>query len=242
MDATEVLLKWDQAGHRAYETGVDHTVFYPYGDNKGVPYSNGEAWNGVSAINENPSGAEASPIYADNIKYLNLMSAETYACTLEAYTYPDSFEECDGTAKIATGVTIGQQPRKPFGLSYRTKVGNDAEGANAGYKLHVVYGCLASPSEKNHNTVNESPDLNPFSWSINTTPVEVPGAEPTSTLTIDSTKLDAAGKAKLAQLEKILYGTPAVEADPEHHIEAAEAVPARLPLPTEIVKIFATEG
>ena len=242
MDATEVLLKWDQAGHRAYETGVDHAVFYPYGDNKGVPYSNGEVWNGVSAINENPSGAEASPIYADNIKYLNLMSAETYACTVEAYTYPESFEECDGTVTISAGVTIGQQPRKPFGLSYRTKVGNDAEGQNAGYKLHMVYGCLASPSEKNHSTVNESPDLSPFSWSINTTPVEVPGAEPSATVTIDSTKLDATGKAKLAQLEKILYGTPAVEADPEHNIEAAEAVPARLPLPTEIMKLFATEG
>jgi hypothetical protein len=241
MDATEFLLKWDQAGQHKYESGVDHAVFYPYGT-KEAPYSNGETWNGVTAINENPSGAEASPIYADNIKYLNLMSAETYACTIEALTYPDSFEECDGTVAVATGVTVGQQPRKTFGLSYRTKVGNDAEGQDAGYKLHLVYGCLASPSEKNHSTINESPETANFSWSVNTTPVDVPGAAPSSTVTIDSTKLDTAGKAKLAQLEKILYGTPAVEADPENSVEAAAAVPARLPLPAEIMKLFGTEG
>lgn len=235
------LIEWDAIGEHVYESNVDHTVFYMYGS-KENPYSGGQPWNGVTAINENPSGAEPTPLWADGIKYLNLMSAETYACTIEAYTYPDDFEKCDGTYEIVPGVTVGQQDRKTFGLSYRTMIGNDAEGQDAGYKIHLVYGCIASPSEKAHATRNESPEGQTFSWSVNTTPVDVPGAKPSSTITINSTKLDAEGKTKLATLEKILYGTAAVEADPEKGIEAAAAVPARLPLPSEIATIFKTAG
>lgn len=213
-------LVWDTVGKRFYETGVDRGVLYPYDTTSGK-FTNGVAWNGLTAINESPSGAEPTPLYADNIKYLNLMSAEEYAATIEAYTYPDEFEECDGSVAIAPGVTVGQQSRKLFGISYRTLIGNDTEGTAKGYKLHLVYNCLASPSERAHSTVNDSPEAAQLSWSVSTTPVDVPGQKPTVTITIDSTKVDP---AKLALLEDMLYGT-------------ANSVP-ELPLPAAIIALF----
>lgn len=209
---------WDQEGTRYYETGINQGVLYVL--NSGV-YGPGVAWNGLISITESPSGAEPTPIYADNIKYLNLMSAEEFGATIEAYTYPDEFGACDGTASLADGVTIGQQRRKTFGLSYRTVIGNDVEGQDLGYKLHLIYGALAAPSEKGYQTINESPDAITFSWEISTTPVEVPGKKPTACITIDSTKVDS---VKLAALETILYGTASVE--------------PRLPLPAEIIDIL----
>ena len=213
---------WDQTGERLYETGVNHGVLYI--PTSGV-YSKGVAWNGLTAVTESPSGAEATALYADDIKYLNLMSAEEFACTIEAYTYPDEFAECDGSASLVAGVNIGQQPRKTFGLCYRTTIGNDTDGNAHGYKLHMVYGCLASPSEKAYATINDSPEANTFSWEVSTTPVNVTGHKPTAFLTIDSTKADP---AKLAALEKILYGD--TEAEP------------RLPLPDEIATLMAADG
>lgn len=208
-------LEWDKTGERLYETGVSKCVLYVQGE--GGTYPQGVAWNGITAVTESPSGAEASPIYADDIKYLNLLSTEEFGATIEAYTYPPEFEACDGTAEIATGVTIGQQKRKIFGLCYRTIVGNDTDSNEHGYKLHIIYGALAAPSEKPYATVNDSPEAITFSWEVSTTPVNVNGAKPTASLTIDSTKVD---KAKLVKLEDILYGST----------EAA----ARLPLPDEI--------
>jgi hypothetical protein len=210
---------WDETGKRFYETGLDRGVLYPYTD-KGT-YGAGVPWNGLTAINESPSGAEANPLYADNIKYLNLMSAEDFGATVEAYTYPDEFEACDGSAEIAPGITIGQQTRKLFGLAYRTLLGNDVKSQDYGYKLHLIYGAQASPSEKNRETVNDSPDAVTFSWELSTTPVEVPGYKPTAHLTIDSTKTDA---TKLAALEAILYGTESEE--------------PRIPLPSEIIELM----
>lgn len=225
-------LKWDQLGERVYETGVSKGVLYPQVNGA---YPKGVAWNGLTNVNESPSGAEPTPLYADNIKYLNLMSAEDFGATVEAFTYPDEFAECNGEKSLATGVQVGQQKRKAFGMSYQTKVGNDTD-PDAGYKLHLVYGALAKPSEKSYGTVNDSPEAITFSWELTTTPVEVPGMKPTAIITIDSTKVDA---AKLAALEEILYGKEAVLADAEHNIEAAPAVDARLPLPTELATIFA---
>jgi hypothetical protein len=213
-------LEWDKTGERLYETGVSKCVLYVQGE--GGTYPQGVAWNGITAVTESPSGAEASPIYADDIKYLNLLSTEEFGATIEAYTYPPEFEACDGTAEIATGVTIGQQKRKIFGLCYRTIVGNDTDSNEHGYKLHIIYGALAAPSEKPYATVNDSPEAITFSWEVSTTPVNVNGAKPTASLTIDSTKVD---KAKLVKLEDILYGST----------EAA----ARLPLPDEIATIMA---
>lgn len=213
-------LEWDKTGERLYETGVSKCVLYVQGE--GGTYPQGVAWNGITAVTESPSGAEASPIYADDIKYLNLLSTEEFGATIEAYTYPPEFEACDGTAEIATGVTIGQQKRKIFGLCYRTIVGNDTDSNEHGYKLHIIYGALAAPSEKAYATVNDSPEAITFSWEVSTTPVNVNGAKPTASLTIDSTKVD---KAKLVKLEDILYGST----------EAA----ARLPLPDEIATIMA---
>lgn len=216
-------LIWDQTGERFYETGVNQGVLYPQGANGAYP--EGVAWNGLTAVTESPSGAEATPLYADNIKYLNLMSAEEFGATIEAYTYPDDFAQCDGSAEIADGVMIGQQSRKTFGLSYKTTLGNDVEGNDHGYKLHIIYGALAAPSEKGYATINDSPEAITFSWAITTTPVSVTGFKPTASIVIDSTKVD---KTKLAALEAILYG--------------GEATEARLPLPDEVATLMGTVG
>lgn len=199
-------LVWDQTGEHFFETGVDHVALYVH---NGTSYGTGVAWNGITAINENPSGAEANALYADNIKYLNLYSAEDFGATIEAYTYPDEFAECDGSVQFAQGAFIGQQTRKTFGLVYRTKIGNDVEGNDAGYKLHIIYGAVASPSEKAYSTINDSPEAITFSWELTTTPVAVAGHKPTACITIDSTKADA---TKLATLEDMLYGTENAEA------------------------------
>lgn len=214
-------LSWDGVGDRTYETGVDHGVLYTPNDS-GV-YNNGFAWNGLTTITESPSGAEANPMYADNIKYLNLFSAEEFGATLEAFTFPDEFLLYDGLAVPVAGVAVGQQARKTFGLSYRTKMGNDIEGEDHGYKIHLIYGASASPSEKAYNTINDSPEAITFSWEITTTPVSVTDMRPTSIVTIDSTKVDA---GDLETLETILYGSMGV--DP------------RLPLPDEVIAIFET--
>lgn len=212
---------WDKTGERFYETGVDRGVLYVQDDQGNYP--KGVAWNGLIQVTESPTGAEPTPIYADNIKYLNLTSVEEFEATIEAYTYPEEFEECDGSAELAPGITIGQQPRKAFGLCYRTKLGNDLEGDDYGYKLHLIYGAKASPTEKGYETINDSPDAITFSWDITTTPVPVTGFKPTSTLVVDSTKVDP---EKLAALEEILYGS--------------EEEDARLPLPDEVLTIINT--
>lgn len=216
-------LVWDQTGERLYETGVYRGVLYLLDESN--KYNKGVAWNGLTAVSESPSGAEATDLYADNIKYLSMRSAETFGATVEAYTYPDEFGECDGSAEIATGVLIGQQSRKTFGLCYRTVIGNDVNGNDHGYKLHLIYGATASPSEKGYSTINDSPEAITFSWEITTTPVNVTGFKPTACLTIDSTK---ANKTDLATLEGILYGT-----------DGADSVP-RLPLPDEVAEIMST--
>lgn len=195
-------LKWDQTGERIYETGVDRGVLYVY-NTEGNKYGTGVAWNGLTAVNESPSGAESNPQYADNTKYLDLYSAEEFGATVEAFTYPPEFEECDGSAELVQGVTISMQNRKMFGFSYRTLIGNDTEGTDHGYKIHLVYGAKASPSEKNRSTVNNSPEPVNFSWEVTTTPVNVEGFKPTSHLIIDSTKVDP---TKLKALEDKLYG------------------------------------
>lgn len=212
---------WDETSKRLYETGVKQGVLYPQ-DDKGA-YPKGVAWNGLTAVTESPSGAEANPLYADDIKYLNLMSAEEFGATVEAYTYPKEFEACDGSAELAPGVSIGQQKRQAFGMCYRTVVGNDVAGNDYGYKLHLIYGALAAPSEKAYATINDSPEAISFSWELTTTPVSVNGFKPTASLTIDSTKVDA---TKLKELEDILYGSTDVE--------------ARLPLPDEIATLMGT--
>lgn len=212
-------LVWDNVGERIYETGVKQGVLYLQ-DAQGA-YAKGVAWNGLTAVNERPSGAEPSPIYADDIKYVNLMSAEEFGATIEAYTYPKEFAECDGSVSLADGVYIGQQKRKTFGLSYRTVVGNDVDFNDHGYKLHLIYGALAAPSEKSYSTINDNPEAITFSWEITTTPVNVTGFKPTAIVTIDSTKVD---KEKLTKLEEILYGKEETE--------------ARLPLPDEVANIF----
>lgn len=214
-------LLWDKVGERLYETGVKKGVLYVQ-NNLGL-YPLGVAWNGLTAVTESPSGAESNPLYADDIKYLNLISAEEFGATIEAYTYPDQFAQCDGTAELSTGVTIGQQTRKAFGLAYRTTLGNDIAGDDYGYKLHLIYAATAAPSEKAYASINDSPEAITFSWEVSTTPVEVTGKKPTASLTIDSTKVDP---TKLAALELILYGNTGV--DP------------RLPLPDEIASIFAS--
>jgi hypothetical protein len=213
-------LTWDQVGERFYETGVDHGVLY-IPDETG-DYTDGVAWNGLTTVTESPSGAEATPLYADNMKYLNLISAEQFGATIEAFTYPDEFAQCDGTAVPAPGVAIGQQNRKVFGLCYRTRLGNDQDGSDHGYKLHLLYGAQAAPSEKAYATINDAPEAISFSWAISTSPVDVPGFKPTALLTVDSTTVDA---ADLAALEMVLYGDEGVE--------------PRLPLPAEVVGMFA---
>lgn len=215
-------LVWDQTGERLYETGIDHVALYVQ---EGGAYPNGVVWNGVTAITESPSGAEPTPLYADNIKYLNLMSAEELGLSIEAYSSPEEFDACDGSLSVATGVNIGQQDRTQFGLAYRTVIGNDVQNNNYGYALHLVYGCLAAPSEKAHNTINDSPEPTTLSWEVSTTPVNVNGFKPTASIEIDSNKAD---KTKLAALEAVLFGSDDVE--------------ARLPLPDEIIKMMATEA
>lgn len=214
-------LTWDDTGKRFYETGVKMGVLYV--QSNGGTYPKGVAWNGLTAVTESPSGAEPTALYADDIKYLNLMSVEEFGATIEAYTYPDEFMGCDGSAELAKGTTIGQQKRKTFGLCYRTTLGNDTNNNAHGYKLHLVYGCLAAPSEKGYTTINDSPEAITFSWEISTTPVDVDGFDATASITIDSTKCDA---EKLASLEDILYGN---------------TEDARLPLPSEI-KTLMTAG
>lgn len=215
-------LVWDATGERLFETGVKNGVLYVM---EGGVYPKGVVWNGLTAVTESPSGAEATPLYADDIKYLNLMSAEEFGATVEAYMYPDEFAVCDGSASLAEGVYIGQQPRKPFGLCYKTTIGNDTDGNSHGYKIHIIYGALASPSEKSYATINDSPEAITFSWELTTTPVNVADHKPTACLTIDSTKADA---EKLALLEDALYGTSEKE--------------AYLPLPDEIATIMGVAG
>lgn len=221
-------MNWDQTGERLYETGVDRGVLYKV---TGGKYGDGVPWNGLSAVNESPSGAEATPIYANNHKYLNLLSAEEYAATIEAYTYPDEFAECDGCAVLGEqkGLTIGQQPRASFGFAYRTLIGNDTETTKHGYKIHLVYGCLAAPSEKDHKSTNSDPEVDPFSWEISTTPVDVDGFEPTSTVEIDSTKVTA---KQITAIEEILYGKAPTTP------EGDDGVAGRLPLPDEVLTII----
>lgn len=198
-------LVWDATGQRFYETGVSHGVLYP--QKSDGTYNSGVAWNGLTGVTESPDGAEPNDIYADNIKYASIRSAETFGGTIEAFTYPDEFAECDGSYTVVPGVYIGQQSRKPFGFCYRTEVGNDTQSEeDDGYKLHIIYNATASPSEKSYETINDSPDAITFSWEITTTPVPVTGKKPTSQITIDTTKLDATGKANLKTLEATLYG------------------------------------
>lgn len=218
---------WDATGERFYETGVDHGVLYPI--QTGGVYTKGVAWNGLTSVSESPSGAESTAIYADNIKYLNLLSAEEFGATIEAYTYPDEFAECDGSATPTAGVTLGQQSRKVFGLCYRTMIGNDVDGQEHGYKLHLIYGCQASPSEKGYQTINDSPEAITFSWEITTTPVNVTGYKPTACLIIDSTKVDS---TKLAALEEVLYGKNGT-GDPE-----TGGTDPKLPLPDEVIEML----
>lgn len=211
-------LIFDKTGERFFETGVNKGVLYVQ-DAQGT-YPQGVAWNGLTAVTESPSGAEATPLYADNIKYLNLMSTEEFGATVEAYTYPDAFAACNGEMSVAEGVSVGQQTRKAFGMAYQTKIGNDIEGTELGYKIHLIYGALAAPSEKAYATINDSPEAITFSWELSTTPVEVSGGKPTATLVIDSTKVSAEA---LAAVEAALYGTESEE--------------AHLPLPDEIVAL-----
>lgn len=216
-------LKWDETGKRLYETGTKMGVLYP--QNEDGSYPKGVAWNGLMSVTESPSGAEASALYADDAKYLELYSNEEFGFTIGAYTYPDEFAECDGSAELAKGVNIGQQPRKAFGLSYRTIIGNDTKGSDYGYKLHLVYGAKASPSERSYASVNDSPEALELSWECTTTPVAVTGHKPSAHIEIDSTKID---EGKLTKIEDILYGKDGGE----------PATDARLPLPDEIIKIL----
>ena len=210
-------LVWDKTGEHYYETGVKNVVLYPM---SGTSYGKGVAWNGVTSIEESPSGADFNAIYADDIKYLNIQGAEEFGATIGAYTYPDEFAPCDGEAMPTEGLTIGQQARIPFGLCYRTTIGNDTEGIEYGYKLHIVYGARVTPSGKSYSTINDSPEPAEMSWEMNTTPVAVTGMKPTSIIKIDSTKVD---KTKLEALEAILYGGD------------GEGEDARLPLPDEVI-------
>ena len=214
-------LTWDNTGERLFETGVKNGVLYPIqADGK---YTKGVAWNGLISVTESPSGAEATALYADDIKYVNLLSNEEFGATIEAYTYPDEFAECDGSGTLAEGVLLGQQKRKVFGLCYRTTIGNDVDGNDHGYKLHLVYGCLAAPSEKAYSTINDNPDAITFSWEVTTTPVNVTGFKPTSQITIDSTKV---AEEKMTAIEALLYGSEQKEAS--------------LPLPDELASVLST--
>lgn len=216
-------LEWDKSGERLYETGIEKGVLYPISNGQ---YQSGVAWNGLTAFTESPSGAENTDLYADNIKYLSMQSAETFGGTIEAYMYPDEFAECDGSANVADGVTIGQQTRKGFGFCYRTKVGNDTDGNEHGDKIHIVYGCKCSPSEKNYQTINDSPDAITFSWEVNSTPVNVTNYKPTSCLVIDTTKIS---EAALTAIEDALYGKNG---------EEAAATDPKILMPDEVIAII----
>lgn len=213
-------LTWDDAGKRLFETGVKQGVLYKQSQGDGA-YDKGVAWNGLTAVTESPEGAEPTALYADDIKYLNILSAEEYKATVEAYTYPPEFAECDGSAELSEGITIGQQERKIFGMSYVTTVGNDINGNDYGYKIHLIYGCQAAPSEKNYQSINDSPEAITFSWEVSTTPVNVTGFKPTATLVLDSVKL---GATKMKAIEDVLYGSATAA--------------ARLPLPDEVKTII----
>ena len=223
-------IEWDQVSERLFETGTDRGVLYPF-NKTSKAYDNGVAWNGLTGVTETPSGAEPTALYADNIKYLTLMSNEDLGGTITAYMYPDEWKACDGSADLEEGITIGQQPRATFGLCYRTRIGNDTEGDSYGYKLHLIYGCLASASERAYSTVNDSPEAIEFSWEFTCTPVDVAGFKPTAIVTIDSTKVDA---EKLKSFEEILYGKAATSE------EAHDAVAPKLPLPAEVLAHFKT--
>ena len=212
-------LSWDDVGTKIWETGLDRGVLYPM-DNSGA-YLKGVSWNGLISVSESPSGAEANPFYADNIEYANVRSVEKFGATVEAYTYPDEFAACNGEAELVPGVRIGQQKRQAFGMAYRSKIGNDIEGEDYGYKIHLIYGATAAPSEKGRQTINESPELMTMSWEISTTPVNVPGFKPTASLEIDSRTVKA---DKLKAFEEILYGSGETE--------------ARLPLPSEVAELI----
>lgn len=220
-------LVWDTIGEHFYETGIDHAVLYPV-DTTGT-YPLGVPWNGVTSVSESPSGADANKQWADNINYLTLYGAEEFGATIEAFTYPDEFAECDGSVAVVPGVMVGQQPRKGFGLTYRTKIGNDTVGQELAYKLHLIYGCRAAPSERGYETINDSPEAITFSWEITTTPISVTGLKPTAIITIDSRDfVEADAKARLTTLENILYGTKTED--------------ARLPLPDEVISILGGSG
>jgi len=221
-------MKWDQIGERLYEIGLDHGALFTMGDDG--KYAKGVPWNGLSAVNETPSGGEPTPVWADNMKYLNLMSAEDFGANVEAYSYPPEFAACDGDAEVAPGVTIGQQPRKMFGMSYRTLIGNDISKQAYGYKIHLIYGGQVSPSEKNRQTLNDSPEPSAMSWELSTTPVDVPGFQPTAHMVIDSTKTS---KEKMALIEGIIYGKDASD--------GGEATESRLPMPEEVIELLKDE-
>lgn len=222
-DPTYTPLTWDQTGERTYETGVDRGVLFVY-DSTQNWYGNGVAWNGLTNVSEKPSGAEPTPLYADNIKYLNLISNEDFAATIEAYTYPDEFAECDGSAEIATGVAVGQQKRKTFALAFRTKIGNDTDGNDHGYKIHLIYGCMAAPTEKGYATINDSPEAITFSWEISTTPIDVSGYKPTACIVIDSTKVN--NDTKMTALTTQIWGST--------------TAPATMPTIAQLLTIFGT--
>ena len=217
---------WDKTGERLYETGVKNGVVYPQVNGA---YPKGVAWNGLTAVTESPSGAEATALYADDIKYLSLLSTEEFGATIEAYTYPDEFAVCDGSSELIDGVSLGQQKRTPFGMCYKTTIGNDVDGNDHGYKLHIIYGALAAPSEKAYATINDSPEAITFSWEITTTPVSVTGARPTASVVIDSTKVES---TQLTALENVLYGKDPTTSG------GNDGVDPRLPLPDEIKSIM----
>lgn len=221
-------IEWDKVGEHLYETGVDRGVLYLY-DQETRSYTDGVAWNGLTSVTETPSGADETALWADNIKYLSLRSIEEFGGTIEAYTYPDEWMECDGSAMPSPGVSIGQQKRRMFGLCYRTKVGNDTEGDDFGYKIHLIYGATASPSERQYQTVNDSPEATTMSWEFTTQPVNVSGYKPVSLITIDSTKLDDKGKGALQKLLNELYGS-------------SEMSKAKLPSPAEVLNMFAADS
>ena len=227
-DNSSFAIAWDEVGKRLYETGVDRGVLYVALDtivDPTKPYGDGVAWNGLTAVNQTANGGEASPVWADNLKYLNLISAEEAQLSIEAYTYPDEFMDCDGSREVATGVSIGQQTRKKFGLAYRTILGNDLLSNDYGYKIHLVYGCYAAPSDRNYATANDSPEAISFSWSVTTTTIDVSGYKPTATIEIDASK---ATPAKIASLESILYGSRSGNSN----------TPGRLPLPAEVITLM----